>query len=437
MDSLVPGMWLKCLYDINDSTYYEAMFLTTDIDKMNPNVEGISISIIGHNTDSIGIEFDRDGLDEDEEAQKVVPISWCMPVGYDVYETSTNVDYMIENNVEPIFRRVFKELPNKQTDEKVLFSYSHHEATIVKDKDGYTKKGSVLSPLPAEMDTSRYNTIYSHLPFSHPEVQRLDNKFTLYQLDKDDPVASKVFPKSYSSYREALLDTENEEDSIFYIKDSKGTRGEGIQIKSRNELSEEYQTQKEEGEYDVDEGEGDVIIQRAVTDLYTIDGEDHIAGRRFDIRYYLLIAKGKVYLHRHFSLRWSQTLYDKNDTNVENQVINVAAYSEQPMHRLDFVDTPRDAWNNSAKKRRTDTRSHKRSDFAHECLDAISDALDDTSPVFSNLKESTKSDPTKFVLVGGDAIIRDLLNSMFGLTCHTMIVCQSVLEKVIDVAPWP
>ena len=63
-------------------------------------------------------------MDEDEEAQKVVPISWCMPVGYDVYETSSNVDFMIENNVEPIFRRVFKELPNKQTVEKVLFSYS-------------------------------------------------------------------------------------------------------------------------------------------------------------------------------------------------------------------------------------------------------------------------------------------------------------------------
>jgi len=166
-----------------------------------------------------------------------------------------------------------------------------------------------------------------------------------------------VFPKTYSSYREALLDTaESEEDSIFYIKDSKGTRGEGIQIKSRNELSEEYQTQKEEGAYDVDEG--DVIIQRAVTDLYTIDGDDHIAGRRFDIRYYRLIAKGTVYLHRHFSLRWSQTLYDQKDTNVENQVINVAAYSEQPVHRLDFVDFPRNEWANSVNKRRAkDTRS--------------------------------------------------------------------------------
>jgi len=54
-------------------------------------------------------------LDEDEEAQKVVPISWCMPVGYNVYETSSGIiDYMVEDNVEPIFRRVFKDLSIKQ-----------------------------------------------------------------------------------------------------------------------------------------------------------------------------------------------------------------------------------------------------------------------------------------------------------------------------------
>ena len=41
MDKLVPGMWLKCLYDISDATYYQAMFLTTS-DLMNPNVEGIT-----------------------------------------------------------------------------------------------------------------------------------------------------------------------------------------------------------------------------------------------------------------------------------------------------------------------------------------------------------------------------------------------------------
>ena len=91
-------------------------------------------------------------------------------------------------------------------------------------------------------------------------------------------------------------------------------------------------------------------------------------------------------------------------------MINVADYSEQPLHRLFFVDTPLNEWENSAKKRGrsdTNTGSHKRSDFAHKCLDAISDALDEALSVFANLKEITKSDPTKYALVGGDAIIRE------------------------------
>jgi len=54
LDKLIPGMWLKCLYDINDSTYYEAMFITSDAKQMNPNIaEGIN----SYNT--IGVEYRR------------------------------------------------------------------------------------------------------------------------------------------------------------------------------------------------------------------------------------------------------------------------------------------------------------------------------------------------------------------------------------------
>ena len=76
---------------------------------------------------------------------------------------------------------------------------------------------------------------------------------------------------------DTLVDTELEEDSIFYIKGSDSAGGDGIFMKTRDELGKEYQILKQEG-YDVDEGEGDVIIQRAVTDLYTIDGESPISG---------------------------------------------------------------------------------------------------------------------------------------------------------------
>lgn len=60
---------------------------------------------------------------------------------------------------------------------------------------------------------------------------------------------------------------------------------EGIYVKTREELVADYHELKEGGEYNVDEGEGDVIIQQAVSDLYTIGGDGPIAERRFDIRY--------------------------------------------------------------------------------------------------------------------------------------------------------
>ena len=409
MDKLVPGMWLKCLYDINDASYYEAMFLTSNAaEQMNPNVDGIII--IGHNTNTIGIEFDKHELDEGEDAQKVVPISWCMPNGYEVYEADSHVDYIVEETVDRLFHRAFKELSNNQSfnlDEKVLFSYSMHE-TVAKDKDGYIKKSERTTPVPAEMDISQYKTIYSALTFSHPAVQQLDDKFKLYQLYKDDPLASKVFPRSYSSYKEALVDTEEEGECIFYVKHARSTRGEDIHIKTRDELAEDYRELKKEGDYDVDEGEGDVIIQQAVTDLYTLDGyDDEIAGRRFDIRFYLLIARGKVYLHRHFSVRWSLHQYDPKETKADIQVINKQSYAKQPVPRLVFVDTPHGhEWQNSAKKRRN-SRDTTSSDFAHDWLDAISDACDDASGVFNNLQALTKDDPTKYVLIGGDAMIRN------------------------------
>ena len=196
MDKLVPGMWLKCLYDTDDTKLYEAMYLTSDTDQMSPDVEGINTP------NTIGIEYHRDELDKGDDAQKWVPISWCMPYGYKVYETDNNVEYMAEDNVKALIHRAFKELSNKHIvscDEKVLFTYSQQGGTVAKDKDGYLKMGRDDLALSAEMDTSTYSTIYSALLMGHPAVQQVDNKLKLYQLYKDDPLSSAVFPKSYSS----------------------------------------------------------------------------------------------------------------------------------------------------------------------------------------------------------------------------------------------
>ena len=427
MDKLVPGMWLKCLYDINDSTYYEAMFLTTNSDQMGPNVEKITSD--GNNL--IGVEYHWDELGEGDDDQKWVPISWCIRdeshvIQCDISQTddgSSKCDFMVTDTVEPLFLRAFKDITilQKQSDscnnplaEKVLFTYSDNGGVVGYDENGYLQIGRDDLPLPVEMETSTYDTIYSAIPFKDPAIQQLDNKFKLYQLYKDDPVASKPFPKSYSSHREALADTEHEEDSIFYIKGSASSGGDDISMKTRDELSEEYQILKKKG-YDVDEGKGDVIIQRAVTDLYTIYGESPISGRRFDIRYYLLVAKGKVYLHSNFFMKWATEgkKYDPTDSNIINQVLNMKVYTSGSTALLPFIDAPRDdvngnKWNNNEKRRKgVESDSSHKVFNPHSWRDAVCDALESTLGVFSTIMAITKNNPTEYSFIGGDAIIRE------------------------------
>ena len=105
--------------------------------------------------------------------------------------------------------------------------------------------------------------------------------------------------------------------------------------------------------------------------------------------------------------------YDPNDTNVGHQTVK--HYSGGEMARLPLSGVPlRDVngneWNNNEKKRRSaDPHSHDsaRGADAHGWRDAVADALDDASGVFSNLKELTKADPTKYVLAGADAMIKE------------------------------
>jgi len=438
IDKLVPGMWLKCLYDADDTILYEAMYLTSSADQISPDVEGYN------NPSSIGIEYHREGLDDGDDAQKWVPISWCIPDTVhinqcDIHQDSSDstCDYLaLNDSVEALFRRAFKDITllkkqqskescsESSTNEKVLFTYSQHGGDVYKDENtGYLEMGRDDLALPAEMDTSSYGTIYSALVFSHSAVQQVDNKLKLFQLYKDDPLASKVFPKSYSSYVDALQDSEEGGEDIFYVKKARGARGEDIYIKTRDELAADYQELKEEGEYDLVSGgegdiidEGDVIIQRAVTDLYTLDGDGPISGARFDIRYYVLITNGKVYLHSNMVFKWTLGVkYDPNDTDISNQLLH--SYFGKPGIRPVSIETPLEdkhgnKWNNSERKRRRSSVSgsnreeFKKSDI-HGWRDAVADALDDASGVFKNLKELTKSDPTKYVLAGGDAMIKE------------------------------
>lgn len=430
--NLVPGTTLDCWWPNDDfDGVYEAIFIMAADQRQQ---EGF-----------IAVQYIED------EYSAWIPVTTCDEVelpslypcfegadGVTIADSNSSCDYMTEGN-NPLFHRAFRLLDpsvsrtRKPPDvmEKSLFLYAYFnqiQGTVgIEDR-------VATAETPPWMDHTLYSTIYSHLPFEHELVREVDRKFSLYQLYKDDPRASKVFPKSYGRYGEALKDTEEEHmeltkdggetDVIFYVKSSGGTRGEEIEIYAWADLQQWYEMEygehvdddnDEEGKFDYEEdNEGEVIIQKAVTDLYTIDGNGPIADRRFDIRFFVLIANGKAYLHSNMWCKWVYGVtYDPHDTDVRHQVSNLAVYGGGDTARLIFPDVLPDAhgnpWKNHSEKRRStnsssNSKRHKGAD-PHGWRDALADALDDAIGVFGNLMNHTQHDPTKYVLAGGDAMI--------------------------------
>jgi len=407
LNKLVPGMPLWCYYGASDDwRYHKAMFLTTE-----QNLEeGL-----------IGVYYTA------KRKKKWIPCDWC-ETGFDMLRdnevlwscffddddvfSSNNCNYLVDYN-NPIFHRSFKllwEMNNKKIKEKnnVIFTYTAFDSIEKekKDKGENLYMNIVSTPIPLWINASSYTTIYSHLPFLAEEVNQIDDKLKLYQLYKDDPYASQVLPRSYGSFKDALLDTipeaENGENIIFYIKSSGGTRGEDIHIKTRSELLEEY------GEYV--QWEGDDIIQRAVTDLYTIEGNGPLSGRRFDIRFFVIIAHGKAFLHSNMWCKWvlDGPKYDPNDTNPNHQISNLGVYGDGDTARLifpDIIDT--NEWRNKNEKKKENSSNNKfRRAEPHEWRDALSESLDASNAIFTALKNVTTHDPTKYVLLGGNAIVK-------------------------------
>lgn len=101
--------------------------------------------------------------------------------------------------------------------------------------------------------------------------------------------------------------------------------------------------------------------------------------------------------------------YNPEDTNLSNQLLKgdglLFDLTVDPPPKDDFGNK----WNNSQRKRRsTSTGSQRKQRRANinGWRDAVADSLDDVSGVFTNLKELTKADPRKFVILGGDAMIK-------------------------------
>jgi hypothetical protein len=155
---------------------------------------------------------------------------------------------------------------------------------------------------------------------SRPLTAKVDDKFNLFRLYRKDAIAASAFPPTYGNVRDALADSEGNVDQIFFLKDRGSTQGLGIRILSRQELAKEPEQR----------GYSDYVIQKAIRDLLTLDDpkDGILYKRRFDIRFFVLVTKGKVYLHSNMYAMFSSPdkPYDPNDLSLENHVPKVGHY---------------------------------------------------------------------------------------------------------------
>ena len=241
--------------------------------------------------------------------------------------------------------------------------------------------------------------IYRALPTDITDS--VDNKFLLYKSYQKHPVAASVFPQTYATFADALAAT-TDDNELFFIKDSKGTQGQGIYILSRSDLV-------NQPEPDL----GSVVIQRAV-DVLTLDDQAGEGGllhrRRFDIRFFVLVNRGKVYLHSNMYAMWAKVgkLYDRNDPSTENQVPKVSQYvpGKERQAIRDFLFFPNDEpWQEADQCHMSSERNL--SSLLDPLLwrEKIASSLDKAKSTLAELIEATQSDPLSYHLLGADAIL--------------------------------
>ncbi|KAL3917725.1 MAG: hypothetical protein SGILL_004577 [Bacillariaceae sp.] len=172
------------------------------------------------------------------------------------------------------------------------------------------------------------------VPIYHTLSRRLtakiDDKMNLFQLYRTDEIAASAFPPTYSTISDALADSEGDDDQIFFLKDRGATQGKGIRIMSRRDLAKAPEQRR---------GAIKFVIQKAITDVLIIDDppDGLLSGRRFDVRFFVLVTHGKVYLHSNMYSMFStpSKAYDPKDLSAENHVPKVANYIANSTHRPD------------------------------------------------------------------------------------------------------
>jgi len=243
-------------------------------------------------------------------------------------------------------------------------------------------------------------------------TQQVDDKFSLYRNYRNN-MAANAFPPTFSSIRQALLSTEQyrNQDMLFFLKESDGTRGQGIRVLCRSELEKEPEPHP-----------GTVVIQTAITNLLTVDSVDTnddegsttaLHGRRFDIRFYVLVCGGTAYLHSNMFAKWEDTPkpYDPHDASIENNVPKLFQYTPELEHTQgfirDFLFFPKTShtWNKNESFSSSEWATPGNFDPA-AWREAVSIALDKAKPSLTPLLKESMSDPMSYHLLGGDAILQ-------------------------------
>ena len=203
----------------------------------------------------------------------------------------------------------------------------------------------------------------------------IDSKWNLAQLaeEKGLNVKGGPFPVTFFSCSQAL-EAVQDPGALFYVKLSYGTRGQGIEVVTRAELVE----MNEGGDCESDAEE--FIVQEGITDLALI------GGRRFDIRFYVLVHDGRVYMHLNSFAKWTPgPTHDPSSTQ----------------QALDFVFRELNQRN-----RIYSFLSNNSTGVPKQWLDAIHEQLVAAVPTLEPVVIATSENDKLYQIFGGDAMIR-------------------------------
>jgi len=179
-----------------------------------------------------------------------------------------------------------------------------------------------------------------------------------------------AFARTYMSPLAAWYATQNNPSALFFIKLDNATRGAGMCVISRNQLLSCRLSPKH-------------VIQQAVQDLELIN------GRKFVVRYYVLVHNRRVFMHRRGAVIVHGATYHRNSTDYKVQIQHDfdKPGSEARLMTLDSI-CEGSRWRTAIAER-----------FAH-VMPALRPLIDATSPDL-------------YTLMGGDALIESTGSAKF------------------------